>query len=340
MEIFDNFWLQLVLKLAGILGVVLTGALVVIYAELKVGSHMQTRIGPYYAGGRWGWAQPLADGLKFLQKEDLAPTGSDRTVFGFAPYVVMMATVAVFVVVPFGPDLVGANLDLGAFFLLAVSSLSVLGVLMAGWSSANKYSLIGGLRAAAQLIAYELPLVLAVVAVVIQAGTMSLNGIVEAQQQTWFTIGSFDIAAPFLIQGQFLGFAIFMIAAVAELSRIPFDMPIAESELTMGYLTEYSGIRFTMFFLGEYATMISLSAIAATLYLGGYAMPGLEGTILNFVGPGVLLTKVAILVFIIIWIRWTWPRLREDQLQTLAWTWLIPLALLNIAVVAIFKVVF
>ena len=335
-----NFWIELVLKLVLILGFVLTGALVVIYAELKAGSHMQSRIGPYYAGGRWGWAQPLADGLKFLQKEDLAPSEADRTVYGFAPYVVMMSTMAIFVVIPFGPDMVGRDLDLGAYYLLAISSLSVLGILMAGWSSANKYSLIGGLRAAAQLIAYELPLVLAVVAVVIQAGTMSLNGIVDAQADTWFTIAGIDISAPFLIKGQILGFMIFMIASVAELSRIPFDMPIAESELTMGYLTEYSGIRFTMFFLGEYASMIGLSAIAATLYLGGYGVPGLSGNILNIAGPGVMITKIAVLVFIIIWIRWTWPRLREDQLQRLAWHWLIPLALLNIAVVAIFKVAF
>jgi len=340
MDFLDGFWIQLILKLVGILLVVLTGALVVIYAELKIGSHMQTRIGPYYAGGRWGWAQPLADGLKFLQKEDLAPDGADRTVYGFAPYVVMMSTIAVFVVVPFGPDLVGANLDLGAFFLLAISSLSVLGVLMAGWSSANKYSLMGGLRAAGQLIAYELPLVLAVVAVVIQAGTMSLNGIVDAQSQTVFTVAGFDVSLPYILQGQIIGFVIFMVAAVAELSRIPFDMPIAESELTMGYLTEYSGIRFTMFFLGEYASMIALSAIAATLYLGGYAAPGLPGDLANFAGPLILLLKISILVFFIIWIRWTWPRLREDQLQTLAWTWLIPLALVNIAIISIFKVVF
>ena len=340
MEFLDGFWVQLIIKVVGVLLVVLTGALVVIYAELKIGSHMQSRIGPYYAGGRWGWAQPLADGLKFLQKEDLAPNTADRTVFGFAPYVVLMATIGVFVVIPFGPDLVGADLDVGAFYLLAISSLSVLGVLMAGWSSGNKYSLIGGLRAAAQLIAYELPLVLAVVAVVIQAGTMSLNGIVDAQSETWFTIAGFEVSMPFLVRGQILGFAIFMIAAVAELNRIPFDMPIAESELTMGYLTEYSGIRFTMFFLGEYASMIGLSAIAATLYLGGYAAPGLSGTLANIAGPGVLLFKIAILVFVIIWIRWTWPRLREDQLQTLAWTWLVPLGLANIALVSIFKVVF
>jgi len=239
-----------------------------------------------------------------------------------------------------GPDLVGADLDVGVYFVLAISSISVLGVLMAGWSSANKYSLIGGLRAAAQLIAYELPLVLAVVAVVIQASTMSLNGIVEAQNETMFTIGSFDVALPFVLRGQIISFAIFMIAAVAELSRIPFDMPIAESELTMGYLTEYSGIRFTMFFLGEYAAMIGLSAIAATMFLGGYSVPGLEGVSANLGGPIVLLLKVSLLVFVILWIRWTWPRLREDQLQRLAWRWLIPLALVNIAVIAVFKVVF
>ena len=340
MEIFDGFWIQLVLKVIVALIVILTGALVVIYAELKIGSHMQTRIGPYYAGGKWGWAQPLADGLKFLQKEDLAPDGADRSVYGFAPYVVLMSTLAVFAVIPMGPDLVGADLDVGVYYVLAISSVSVLGVLMAGWSSANKYSLIGGLRAAGQLIAYELPLVLAVVAVVIQASTMSLNGIVEAQNQTLFTIGSVEVALPYVLQGQIISFAIFMIAAVAELSRIPFDMPIAESELTMGYLTEYSGIRFTMFFLGEYATMVGLSAIAATLYLGGYSVPGLTGVSANLGGPIVLLVKVALLVFVIIWIRWTWPRLREDQLQHLAWRWLIPLALVNIAVIAVFKVVF
>ncbi len=334
-----SFWLFVLVQVLVALALVLTTVLVTIYAELKAGSHMQGRIGPYYAGGRWGWAAPLADAAKFLQKEDLAPAKADRAVYGFAPYVVMMSTLAVFVVIPLSPKLVAVDLDLGVYFVLAISSLSVLGVLMAGWSSANKYSLMGGLRAAAQLIAYELPLVLAVVAVVIQAGTMSLNGIVQAQNQVWFTVGSFDVALPYIFRGQIIGFLIFMIAAVAELSRIPFDMPIAESELTMGYLTEYSGIRFTMFFLGEYAALLGLSAIAATLFLGGYAFPGVTGDLANILGPGILLAKIAILAFIIIWIRWTWPRVREDQLQSLAWTWLIPLALANIAIVSIGKVV-
>ncbi len=334
-----NFWLELLLKIAVILAVVLPGALVVIYGELKISAHMQSRIGPYFAGGRYGWAQPLADGLKFMQKEDLVPAAADSTVFRLAPYIVLMGTLAVFVIVPFGPDLVAENLDLGLFYLLAVSSLTTLGVLMAGWSSGNKYSLIGGLRAAAQLIAYELPLVLAAVAVAIQAGTMSLNGIVDAQADPVLTIGSFDVALPFVVKGQIIGFLIFLTAGLAELSRIPFDMPIAESELTMGYLTEYSGLRFTMFFLGEYAGMVALAAIIATLFLGGYWLPFVPEDLLNFVGPMVLLAKVALICFLFIWIRWTFPRLREDQLQTLAWKWLIPAALVNIVLTGILKVV-
>jgi NADH-quinone oxidoreductase subunit H len=200
---------------------------------------------------------------------------------------------------------------------------------MAGWSSGNKYSLIGGLRAAGQLIAYELPLVLAVVGSVIMAGTMSMSGIVEAQ---------IDAGFPFVVV-QFVGFGIFMVAALAELTRIPFDMPIAESELVMGYLTEYSGFRFLFFFLAEFANMFSISAIAATLFLGGYWLPGIPENVLEFAGPVILIAKIFLLAFAMIWFRWTFPRFREDQLQGLAWKWLVPLALLNIAVSAFFKVV-
>ncbi|MDQ3782725.1 MAG: NADH-quinone oxidoreductase subunit H, partial [Actinomycetota bacterium] len=231
------------------------------------------------------------------------------------------------------------DLDLGLFYLLAVSSLTTLGVLMAGWSSGNKYSMMGGLRAAAQLIAYELPLVLAAVAVAVQAGTLSLNGIVASQAETVFTIGSFDVALPFVLKGQIIGFVIFVTASLAELSRIPFDMPIAESELTMGYLTEYSGLRFTMFFLGEYAGMVAMAAIVSTLFLGGYYLPFVDADLLNLVGPLVLVAKVGLMCFLFIWIRWTFPRLREDQLQTLAWRWLIPAALVNIVLTGVAKVV-
>jgi NADH-quinone oxidoreductase subunit H len=290
---------------------------------------MQARMGPYFAGGRWGWAQLIADGVKFFQKEDIVPAAADRPVFKTAPILVLVGTVALFVVIPFGPGLIFRDLDVGIFYALAVSSLGTVGILMAGWSSANKYSLIGGLRAAGQLIAYELPLVLAVVGSVILAGTMSLQGIVEAQIEAGY---------PFIVL-QFIGFGIFMIASLAELSRIPFDMPIAESELVMGYLTEYSGFRFLFFFLAEFANMFTLSAIAATLFLGGYWLPGVPEGVLAVAGPIILIGKVFLLVFAMIWFRWTFPRFREDQLQRLAWIWLVPLAILNIVVTAVMKVI-
>ena len=334
-ELFDNFWVMLVVKLGAVVTVVLVLALVVIYLELKISAHMQSRIGPYYAGGRWGWAQPFADALKFLQKEDLVPADADRPIFKLAPVVSLMGTFAVIVILPFSPSLIARDLDLGIFYVLAAGSIGTLGVLMAGWASANKYSLIGGLRAAAQLIAYELPLVLAVVGVVIQAGTLSMVGIVEAQAQPVFHIGDVGIPLPYLVQGQVIGLVIFMTAMLAELSRTPFDLPIAESELVMGYLTEYSGIRFTMFFLAEYAGMFALSAVAATLFLGGYHVPGLDADVF---GPLVLIAKTMVLVFLVIWFRWTWPRVREDQLQGFAWKWLVPASLANIAVTAILKV--
>jgi NADH-quinone oxidoreductase subunit H len=328
-DLFANPWVSLTGKVLLVALMVPLVALVLGFAELKLSAKMQSRVGPYFAGGRWGWAQLIADGVKFFQKEDLIPADADKPVFKAAPILVLMGTVALLVVVPFGPGLVFQDLSVGVFYALAISSLSTIGVLMAGWSSANKYSLMGGLRAAGQLIAYELPLVLAVVGSVIMAGTMSLSGIVEAQINAGF---------PYVIV-QFLGFIIFMIAALAELTRIPFDMPIAESELVMGFVTEYSGFRFLFFFLAEYANMFTMSAIAVTLFLGGYWLPGIPESTLEFVGPVILAAKVLLLVFVMIWFRWTFPRFREDQLQALAWKWLVPLALLNIAITAIFKVV-
>jgi len=337
LAILDNFWVFLVIKLLLVVAVLIGYSLVIIYAELKIMAHMQARIGPYFAGGRFGWAQPFADALKFLQKEDLVPADADSPVFRFAPAVSMMSTVAIFVIIPFSPTLIAADLDLGIFYALAISSIGTLGVLMAGWSSANKYSLMGGLRAAAQLIAYELPMVLAVAAVVVQAGTMSMVGIVEAQGgDALFTIPGTDIGLPFILVGQIVAFLIFMTAALAELSRIPFDMPIAESELVFGFLTEYSGIRFTMFFLSEYAGIFAMSALATVLFLGGWYFPGLDPSVF---GPLVMMAKISVLVFVILWVRATWPRLREDKLQSFAWRWLIPISLANILVTAVFKVV-
>ncbi len=333
-----NFWLLLLLKVGIIAAFIPAAGLVIGFAELKLSAKMQNRVGPYFAGGRWGWAQLLADGIKFFQKEDLVPEDADRAVFKVAPFLVFIGTVSLFVVIPFGPSLVVQNLDVGIFYALAISSISTIGILVAGWSSANKYSLMGGLRAAGQLIAYELPLVLATVGVVVMAGTMSLNGIVEAQAG-WFSEMGWNGGLPFVFP-QIVGFVVFMIAAVAELTRTPFDMPIAESELVMGYLTEYSGFRFLFFFLAEFANMFSMSAIAATLFLGGYWAPGLTDAQLQFAGPLILSAKVGILVFLLIWFRWTFPRFREDQLQTLAWKWLIPISLANIVVTGIVKVVF
>ena len=335
MSLLENVWVVIALKLAIATVVIFAVALVIMFAELKVSAHMQSRIGPYFAGGRWGWAQVFAEILKFMQKEDVIPTAADGPVFKAAPMVSLLGTYAVMVVIPLSPLLVVGDLDVGIFYALAAGAVSTVAILMAGWSSANKFSLMGGLRAGAQLIAYELPLVLAVVGVVIQAGTMSMVGIVEAQTQPVFHLGSVGIPLPYVLQGQIVGFVIFMIAALAELVRIPFDMPVAESELVMGYLTEYTGIRFTMFLLAEYGGMVVMSAIASVLFLGGYYFPGLD---VEWFGPFVLLGKALVLTFVIIWFRWTWPRFREDQLQSLAWRWLVPLALVNIAVTATLKV--
>ncbi len=328
-DVFSNFWVSLAGKLLLVATMVPVIGMLLGFAEMKLSAKMQSRVGPYFAGGRWGWAQLIADGVKFFQKEDLVPEDADRPVFKAAPILVLVGTVSLFLVIPFGPGLIFEDLSVGIFYALAISSVGTIGVLMAGWSSANKYSLMGGLRAAGQLIAYELPLVLAVVGSVIMAGTMSMSGIVEAQISAGY---------PFVLV-QFVGFGIFMIAALAELARIPFDMPIAESELVMGYVTEYSGFRFLFFFLAEFANMFTLSAIAATLFLGGYWLPFVPESTLEFTGPLILIGKVFLLTFTMIWFRWTFPRFREDQLQTLAWKLLIPLALANIAVTATLKVV-
>jgi NADH-quinone oxidoreductase subunit H len=297
---------------------------------------MQSRLGPMEAGPH-GALQLIADGVKFIQKEDIIPDEADRRIFALAPLVVILSTFLLYIVLPAGPRLIVQDLDVGIFFALAVSSLSVIGVLMAGWSSANKYSLLGALRAAGQLIAYELPLVLAVIGVVVQAGTMSMQGIVAAQANgEIFGFGAFG--NPFILT-QFVGFFLFLAAAQAELTQTPFDMPVAESELVAGYMTEYSGFRFLFFFMAEFGTAFALAAIAATLFLGGWYVPGVEGTAADVLGPLVLGAKVMAVAFLIFWIRFTYPRFREDQLQTFAWKYLIPISLVNIVVTGVLKVV-
>ena len=335
-----DYWVQTLIKALVVLVLVPTSTAIIVQTFLfKMMAHMQSRLGPMEAGPH-GALQLMADGGKFIQKEILAPERADKTVFALAPVVVLLGTFLLYVVIPAGPSIVGEDLDVGIFFALAVSSLSVVGVLMAGWASANKYALISGLRAAGQLIAYELPLILAVVGVVIQAETLSLNGIVRAQAEgEIFGFGA--LGNPFILT-QIVAFGLFLLATQAELTQAPFDMPVAESELVSGFMTEYSGLRFLLFFIGEFASAGAFSAIAATLFLGGWWLPGLDvdANYMNVVGPLVVLGKMMFVAFLIFWFRFTYPRFREDQLQTLAWKYLIPLSLLNIMATAIFKVVF
>jgi NADH-quinone oxidoreductase subunit H len=334
------WWQQTVLRTVGVLAAVLLPAGTLVYVFLfKMMSFMQSRLGPMEAGP-YGSMQLLAEVGKWIQKEDIVPWRADRKLFAMAPYVVVASVFLILAGVPFGPDAWFADLDVGIFYVLAVSSISVLGILIAGWSSANKYSLLGGLRAAGQLIAYELPMVLAVVGVVIQAGTLNLQGIVAAQHEGeifgWGGIGN-----PFIIT-QIVGFFIFLVAVQAELTQTPFDMPVAESELVSGYMTEYSGMRFLLFFIAEFASAGAFAAVAATLFLGGWALPGidLDADYMNLLGPVVLLAKIMLVSFLVFWARFTYPRFREDQLQQLAWKILIPLSLVNILATMALKVAF
>jgi len=334
------YWQSSLLRVLGVLIAVILPAGAFVYVFLfKMMSFMQSRLGPMEAGPH-GSIQLLAEVGKFLQKEDIVPERADRRLFFIAPYIVLASTFLLFVVMPFGPDAYFTDLDTGIFLAMGLSSVSVIGILIAGWASANKYSLIGGLRAAGQLIAYELPMVLAIVGVVIQAGTLNLQGIVGAQHQGeifgWGGIGN-----PFIIT-QIVGFVVFLIATQAELTQTPFDMPVAESEIVTGYITEYSGLRFLLFFIGEFATAGAFAAIAATLFLGGWAVPfvDLDEDVMNFVGPLVLFGKMMLVGFLIFWVRFTFPRFREDQLQAFAWKYLIPISLVNILATMALKVAF
>ena len=341
------YWAQSLLRVLGGLVAVLLPAGTVVYLFLfKMMSFMQSRLGPMEAGP-YGSLQLVAEVGKWLQKEDITPERADRFIFKIAPLVVLVSTFLLVAVVPFGPDAWFTNFEAGVFYMLAVSSVSVLGILIAGWASANKYSLLGGLRAAGQLIAYELPMVLAVIGVIIQAGTMNLQQIVVAQN-AGSIFGWDGLGNPYILT-QFVGFIIFMIAVQAELTQTPFDMPIAESELVSGYMTEYSGFRFLTFFIAEFATAGVFALIASVLFLGGWGIPFAWfdwSTIdsvddwMNVVGPLIMVTKMMLLAFIIMWVRFSYPRFREDQLQRFAWKVLVPVSLVNIMVTAILKVAF
>jgi NADH-quinone oxidoreductase subunit H len=311
--------LEVVLRLLLVLGAFLTLPLLIGQMEHKVMAHMQSRLGPMYAGGFHGWAQLIADGVKFAQKESVVPAAADRRVFQLAPAVALIPYLVALLAVPLGPGLVGQDLDVGLFFVLAVMGIGVLGSLMAGWASANKYSLLGGLRSAAQLMAYELPFLLAAASVAMAAGTLSLPGIV-AEWEWWWLLWQLPAAV------------VFFVAGLAELARPPFDMPVADSEIIFGALTEYTGLRFALFLLAEYAGILLLCALTTVLFLGGW-----QGPFSDQLGWLWTLVKTLALAFLVIWARVSYPRLREDQLQKLAWQLLVPVALAQLAITGVVR---
>jgi NADH-quinone oxidoreductase subunit H len=294
-----------------------------IWLERKVAGHVQSRVGPIEVGGWHGWAQSIADGFKLFLKEDVIPSSADKLLFKLAPYLVFAGSFTAFAVIPWGGKVVIADMNIGVFYILAVTSLVVVGILMAGWSSNNKWALFGAMRGVAQIVSYELPAALSLVAIVMWVGSMNLGDIVRSQAG-WFWNWHVVQGFPFFTIGAF----IYYISALAETNRVPFDIPEAESELVAGYHTEYSGIRFAMFFLAEYANMFLVSSIAVVAYFGGW-YTGIP--FLDFIpGPLVFVIKSLLLVFVMMWLRWTLPRLRVDQLMNMCWKYMIPIAFFNL----------
>lgn len=309
--------LEAIIRVVLVMVAFLVLPLVIGQTEHKVMAHMQGRVGPMYAGGFHGWAQLIADGVKFVQKEDVLPARADRTVYRLAPAVALVPYLVALAFIPLAPGWVGADVDAGLLVVLAVMGVAVLGAVMGGWAGASKYSLLGGLRNAAQLLAYELPFVLAAASVAMAAGTLSLTGIVEEWRPWWML-------------WQAIGAVVFFTAGLAELHRPPFDMPIADAEIILGALTEYSGLRFAFFLLAEYAGILVLCGLTTVLFLGGWQGPGPDA-----LGPVWTLLKIFLLAGVVIWVRVAFPRLRADQLQKLAWQGLVPLALLQLAITGV-----
>ena len=308
---------------AAVLAFVAVLVMFLAWLERKVAGHTQSRLGPMQVGGWHGWAQSIADGFKLFLKEDVTPAAADALLFKLAPYVVFAASFAAFAVIPWGGKLVAADLNIGIFYVLAITSLVVVGILMAGWASNNKWSLFGAMRGVAQIVSYELPAALSLVGVVMWTGSLKLSDIV-ASQGGWFWHWNVFRGFPFFTAGAF----IYYISALAETNRVPFDIAEAESELVAGYHTEYSGIRFAMFYLAEYANMFLVSAIATVAFFGGWHI-GIP--VLGFIpGPIVLVAKGLALVFVMMWLRWTLPRLRVDQLMNMCWKYMIPIAFFNL----------
>ncbi len=308
-----DFILMLITGLA-VLGFIAVSAMFLIWWERKVSAHIQSRLGPMRVGWH-GVLQSIADTIKLLLKEDIIPARADKLVWWLAPFFVVVPSVMVFVAIPFGKNLIVKDLNVGILYIMAVSSVCVLGIFMAGWGSNNKYSLLGGMRSAAQIISYEIPLILSVIIVSMHAGSLSMQKIVAAQSEYWYI----------LHPNMLLAFAVYMISATAEVNRVPFDIPEAESELVAGFHTEYSGMKFAMFFIGEYTNLFIISAIATTLFFGGW-----HGPILPPVAW--FLIKTYGIISVLMWVRWTFPRVRVDQLMGFAWKVLTPVSLLNLAI--------
>ena len=298
-------------------------SLIILWFERKIAAHMQDRLGPMEVGGWHGWLQTVADALKLLLKEDIIPALADRKLFKLAPYIVFLAAFAVFAALPFSDKIIGSELNIGIFYILAVSSIGVIGILMAGWASNNKWALFGSMRSVAQLVSYEVPIGLSILVVVMSVGSLSMRDIVMAQDGGIFNWMIWQ-NAPF----NFIAFLILFISGTAETNRVPFDIPEAESELVAGFHVEYSGMRFSIFFLAEYANMLAVGIIASTLFLGGWQ--GITGA---SSAPGIgliwMLLKGFLIVLVMIWFRWTLPRLRVDQLMYVCWKVLVPISFVN-----------
>ncbi|MCS6804280.1 MAG: NADH-quinone oxidoreductase subunit NuoH [Acidobacteriota bacterium] len=332
-----NIAIEATLKIVVALFVIMTTLAYLVLIERKVLAWIQYRVGPNRVGP-WGLLQPLADLLKFLAKEDVTPDTPNKILFTLAPLLSFVPAMMTLAVIPFGGSMtlfgqeIGlyiTTLNVGVLYILALGSLEVYGVVLAGWASNSKYALLGGLRSAAQMISYELALTLSVVGVLIQAGTLDLQQIVQQQAGTYLGF----IPRWYVFWYQPLGFLIFFIAAVAETNRVPFDLPEAETELVAGYHTEYSSIKFAIFFVAEYAAMFAVSSLATTLFLGGWNGPGADRVPL--LGVVYFALKVGALLFVYIWLRGTLPRFRYDQLMRFGWKFLVPMAMLNIVISAV-----
>ena len=327
-----NFFIWPLIQIGLVVTLVALWVAYATYLERKISAFIQARLGPMRVGP-WGLLQPIADGLKLLTKEDFIPANADRWIFFFAPYIAVASAFIVFSVIPFGPDwAVIADVNIGLLLVLGVPSVGVLALILAGWSSNSKYALLGGLRSSAQMVSYEVAMGLSLIGALMFARTLSLSGIVAAQgsDSIWF------------ILYQPAGFLLFLISGIAENNRAPFDLPEAESELVAGFHTEYSGMRWSLFFMAEYAAMVVVCAVATTVFLGGWYFPFVyrlqESGYHNLyviVSLLVFLVKVSIILYIYFWLRWTLPRFRYDQLMDIGWKWLIPSALINIALSAI-----